>query len=160
VTEQPPPFTVRPATADDAVALATFRSSMFRELGNNPPPGGQAAFEQLAAVAFGDGMSAGHCFAWLAETDDRRQIGSVALMIFPRLPSPTLQLRQEGYLQNVFTDPNFRGRGVATALVAAAIAKARALGMARIRLHATPEGRPVYAAAGFASRNDEMELRF
>jgi hypothetical protein len=38
-------------------------------------------------------------------------------------------------------------------------ATARALGLARIRLHATAEGEPVYAAAGFRPRTDEMELR-
>jgi ribosomal protein S18 acetylase RimI-like enzyme len=82
------------------------------------------------------------------------------LLLFPRLPTPALPPTREGYLLNVYTRPAWRGRGVASALVDAAVADARALGLARIRLHATAEGQPVYAAAGFRPRTDEMELRF
>jgi GNAT superfamily N-acetyltransferase len=64
---------------------------------------------------------------------------------------------RKGYLLNVYTEPRWRGHGVAGALVAAA-ARGRELGMARLRLHTTAQGRPVYAAAGFIPRQDEMEL--
>jgi GNAT superfamily N-acetyltransferase len=159
MTERPLTFTVRAATPDDAAALAALRSDLFRELGRGPKPGGEAAFVELAAAAFSDALISGRCFAWLAESGDAGAMACVALLVFPRLPSPTLLARQEGYLLSVFTAPSFRGHGTATALVAAAVSKARALGLGRIRLHATPEGRSVYAAAGFASRADEMELR-
>jgi GNAT superfamily N-acetyltransferase len=159
MTDRPLSFTVRATTANDAAALAALRSSLFRELGNTPPPGGEAAFDELAAAAFSDALSAGYCFAWLAETGDAHAVGSVALLVFPRLPSPGSLARREGYLLSVFTASDARGRGIATALVAAAVAKARALGLGRIRLHATPKGRSVYTAAGFVSRADEMELR-
>jgi GNAT superfamily N-acetyltransferase len=159
MTERRFSFTVRAATVSDAGTLATLRSAMFRELRNTPSPGDRAAFEALAASAFQAGLNNGTCLAWLAEATDRRPIGSVALLVFPRLPSPESLARQEGYLLNVYTTPDFRGRGIATALVAAAVAKARELHLGRIRLHATPEGQSVYAAAGFAARHDEMELR-
>ena len=70
----------------------------------------------------------------------RHPVGSVALLVLPRLPEPESLARQEGYLGNGYTTPDSRGRGIATALVAAAVAKARELHLRRVRLHATPEG--------------------
>jgi len=140
--------------------LAALRWALFTELGESPSAEAAAAFEQIAVAAFVAGFERGDCFAWLAETDDGRPMGAVALLSYPRLPTPESLADHEGYLLNVYTVPEWRGRGVATALVAAAVVKAREQGMARIRLHATPEGRPVYAAAGFTARDDEMELRF
>ena len=160
MTTPSPSFTIRPAALSDAASLAALRGALFRELGHGPPEGDGGAFEDFAGRAFRDELGRESCFAWLAETAGGEPVGSVALLVFPRLPSPQLSSRLEGYLLSVFTEPGWRGRGVATALVAAAVARARDLGLARIRLHATPQGRSVYAAAGFAPRADEMELRW
>lgn len=130
---------------------------MFEELGQYTSPAHRSAFEKEAEAAFREGLSDATCLAWLAETGSAT-IGSVALLIYPRLPSPASPVRREGYLLNVYTDPDWRGVGVATALVVMAIKKARDLGLARIRLHATAKGQPVYAAQGFVTRDDEMEL--
>ena len=151
--------TIRLATAHDAAALAALRGALFRKLGEAPLAEAAAAFEERAAATFVAGIGRGHCFAWLAETEAGHPVGSVALLLYPRLPTPDSPSDREGYLLNVYTVPEWRSRGVASALVAAAVAKGRELGMARIRLHATAEGRPLYAAAGFVPRDDEMELR-
>jgi GNAT superfamily N-acetyltransferase len=119
-----------------------------------------AAFEALSSAGLRDRIERGECFAWIAEPEAAQAVASTALLVFPRLPTPTSLAQQEGYLVSVHTDPAWRGRGLATALVAAAKAKARELGLARIRLHTTMAGRRVYAAAGFAPRDDEMELQF
>ena len=95
----------------------------------------------------------------MAQSEAGEVIGSVALLLFPRLPSPDSVAAREGYLVNVYTVPQWRRRGVAAGLVAAAISSARELGLGRIRLHATPEGQVVYTAAGFRLRPDAMELR-
>jgi GNAT superfamily N-acetyltransferase len=145
---------VRPATVQDAATLAAFRSALFAELGESPAAG----FERQAIAAFVAGLEEGRCHAWLAETDDHQPMGAVALLSHPRLPTPGSPADREGYLLNVYTVPRWRGHGVATALVAAAVARGRELGMARIRLRTTAEGRLVYAAAGFVHRLDEMEL--
>jgi GNAT superfamily N-acetyltransferase len=151
-------FTVREATAADAPILGWLREEMFEEMGRYPDAGGPA-FRDASAAAFADTIARGTCVAWLAQSAIGEPIGSNALLIFPRLPSPESLAIREGYLLSVYTAPPWRRLGVATALVAASIERARALGLARIRLHATAEGERIYAAAGFRVRQDEMELR-
>jgi len=150
-------FTVRRATATDAATLGSLRELMFRELGRHPDPSAPA-FHERATAAFADGFRHGTCEAWLAESSDNRAIGSVAMLFYPRLPSPESPATREGYLLNVYTTSDWRGRGVAAALVQASIDRARELGLGRIRLHATSAGQHVYAKAGFLARLDEMEL--
>jgi len=150
-------FTVRPATIADAARLGELRESMFRELGRHPDPVAPS-FRDRATEAFVDGFRHGTCEAWIAESSAGDAIGSVAMLFLPRLPSPESAATREGYLLNVYTTSEWRGRGVAASLVHAAINRARELGMGRIRLHATAAGQRVYTRAGFLARLDEMEL--
>ena len=55
------------------------------------------------------------------------------------------------WLADVFVDPARRRRGVASALVAALVAKARALGIETLHLY-TPDQERLYARHGFAVR--------
>ena len=151
-------ISIRPATVSDVPILAAQRRALFQEIGLNPVAGQEVAIEEHSAAAFTARLARGECFAWLA-WGNGGAVGSVALLVFPRLPTPASLAEQEGYLLNVYTDPQWRGRGIATTLVTTAIAKARGLGLARIRLHTTAPGEPVYAAAGFVKRADEMELQ-
>jgi GNAT superfamily N-acetyltransferase len=121
-------------------------------------PEENAIFETACDTAFAESIEKGGCYAWLAENQSNEIIGSAVLLLFPRLPSPKRFQLHEGYLINVFTLPEWRRRGVATALVQAVVAKARELGLARIRLHATSDGQPIYKALGFENRPEAMEL--
>lgn len=53
------------------------------------------------------------------------------------------------WIAMVLTDPEFRGRGLATALMRRAIDDLQSRGVKTIRLDATPLGRPVYQRLGF-----------
>jgi GNAT superfamily N-acetyltransferase len=158
MTSKTTAFAIREATPADAPALANLRDLLFRELGRQPDSAG-LEFRHEAARAFAEGMERGTCHAWIATSADGDIIASVAMLLHARLPSPESALTREGYLLNVYTAPEWRRRGVAAALVAASIARARELGLGRIRLHATDDGMRVYEKAGFKARIDEMELR-
>lgn len=53
----------------------------------------------------------------------------------------------------VLVDPAYRRRGIATALMDAALGYLRGKGMATIKLDATPLGRPVYERLGFVAES-------
>ena len=51
----------------------------------------------------------------------------------------------------VLVDPQYRGRGIGTRLLAKAIEHLDAVGVPTLKLDATPQGKPIYAKLGFVS---------
>ncbi len=148
---------IRAAGMADLEALVDTRVALFRELeglSESAEVEFRARCRDIMAQLLGDGRGV----AWLAVTPEHAVQGAAFLLEFPRLPSPRNLRSREGYALSVYVTPEFRRQGVASALMAGAIAEARQRGHARIRLHATPDGRPVYERLGFKGRDDEMEL--
>jgi uncharacterized protein len=150
-------FTVRDAVPSDAPLLARHRVGMCAELwtADTPPadvPRILAATERLLR----DELPAGLWAAWIAE-DGTGPLGSGAAMLRLLPPRPgTAAGGEEAYLLSFFTEPAARRRGVAAAVMRAALAWCRARGVARITLHASEAGRRVYARQGFVPRPGEM----
>ncbi|WP_419012491.1 GNAT family N-acetyltransferase [Dysosmobacter sp.] len=63
-----------------------------------------------------------------------------------------------GHIMNIWTDPAFRGRGIALRMLDLLTAAARERGCLTVSLHATAMGRPLYQRYGFTATDDEMEL--
>ena len=64
---------------------------------------------------------------------------------------------RQGTIINVFTEPEWRRRGIGSLLMKEITAWARSEDLERILLHASEEGRPVYQKLGFVESN---EMRF
>jgi GNAT superfamily N-acetyltransferase len=148
---------IRRAVPADAPIVGRQRARMYEDMGELE--GGTV--EALAAASAADvaGLLArGEYFGWLAEEDGRivAGVGAMWRRLLPR--GRDLGLRREAYVLNVFTEPAYRGRGIAHALMEELIAWARAEGAARIVLHASDQGRPVYEGLGFEPTN-EMRLK-
>jgi ribosomal protein S18 acetylase RimI-like enzyme len=152
------PIGVRRAGLADLESLVDSRVAMFRELGRGPSADGEAEFRSRCRDSMTDVLRSGAGAAWLAATDAGAARGAAFLLEFPRLPSPTNLRSREGYVLNVYVAPEARRRGVASALMDAALEECRRRGLARVRLHATPDGARVYERLGFKRRDDEMEL--
>jgi GNAT superfamily N-acetyltransferase len=154
-------FYVRPARAEDAGAFTSLRIDLFRETGGVRSDEQADALARATLESFAEGVGDGTCLAWLAFApagEEAGPIGSVALHVFRRLPSPQNPGRSEGYLAHLFIQRDWRRQGVGTALVEAALAEARRLRLGRVRLHATAEGRALYERLGFELRTNDMEL--
>lgn len=57
--------------------------------------------------------------------------------------------RRFAWIGMLLVDPNYRGRGMGTALVRHAIAYLKSIGTRTIKLDATPAGKPIYDKLGF-----------
>ena len=94
--------------------------------------------------------------AWLACID--RPIAGGAVIISPWPAHPyDLECRRATIL-NVYTEPEYRRRGVARQLMQTMIAWCESEGLARVTLHASDDGRHLYESLGFEPSN-EMRLK-
>lgn len=152
-------YRLRLANADDAPILAAHRGAMFRDMKEVDDQGASiienASIDHLAAL-----LEAREYIGFLVEHD-----GSVAggggVWLRPLLPRPgTLQGAVEGYVLNVYVDPDHRRGGVARAIMRAIEEWCRERGVARVVLHASAMGRALYEELGFVDSNEmRMSLR-
>jgi GNAT superfamily N-acetyltransferase len=146
---------IRKASAGDIPAIVHNRVSFLNSMNNcaEPPEG----YEQALDAYIRTGMADDSFAAWLAE--DEGAIVSCGYICFyviaPGYSNPT---GRSAYIQNIFTLPEYRCRGLATELVRRLIDEARARGRHRITLHATAQGRPLYEKFGFKMKDNEMAL--
>ncbi len=161
MTSPSSPLPIRPAGPADVGQLARCRLDLFTEVRGGLDPAAADAFLSHCADALRRYFDTDRVAAWIAETaPGGENVGSLILLLYPRLPSLHNLRTDEGYLINVYVARAWRRRRIASALMETALAYGRQRGLARIRLHATPEGRLVYQRIGFRGRDDEMELDF
>lgn len=149
---------IRQATPVDIDLLVSLRLDFLREEFGDPTidgmiPGLRERLEAYFRKALGEGF-----FAWVAEIDGRA-VSSVYCVLDEHPASPASPTGRVATLLNVYTDPPFRRRGIATRLLEAAVREAAQRGADRVDLSATSAGRPLYEKMGFcASRYTAMRL--
>ena len=152
-------YRIRPCKPDEAAIVARHRVEMFRDMGEVPTE--DLARELLAkstsalAAALADDTYVG----WFAVDSDDKVIAGAGAHIKPQLPriSPTGTRIESGPLPlvvNVYTVPEWRGRGIARALMRVLMDWAVTRGADRIVLHASDQGRPLYESLGFHPTNE------
>jgi GNAT superfamily N-acetyltransferase len=116
-----------------------------------------AAMESLCADYLAKALADGSFHAWLALDVDRAVAGG-AVIISPWPAHPyDLECRRATIL-NVYTDRAYRRRGIAKTLMRTMIEWCARSGLARVSLHASDGGRPLYESLGFEPTN-EMRLK-
>ncbi len=87
---------------------------------------------------------------------DNKIIASVSCQLFaglyPSIFKPNI--RQYGYIWNVFVESAYRRQGIGTKLTQTAIDYLQSLGCTHAILHASPHGKPVYDNLGFVPKNE------
>jgi GNAT superfamily N-acetyltransferase len=154
---------VRLATAEDIPVLARHRAEMFRDMGQLP----EQQYRSLLAATELDlaaMLAAGEYVSYVASPADRpgEIVAGAGIQIRRLLPRPlpgatSIRLGPEAIVVNVFTEREWRRRGIAERLMRHVIEWARSHGIARLVLHASPDGRPLYERLGFEPTN---EMRF
>jgi GNAT superfamily N-acetyltransferase len=149
-------ITLRRATLDDARTIARHRRSMFGDMGYHDEPALDAMMERFlpwveTKIASGDYL------AWLAVSNDIVVAGAgLWLMDWPAHMVGSSARR--GNILNVYTEPEFRHRGLARWLVEAAIHWCKLHQVDFVILHASQQGRKLYESLGFQAGN-EMRIK-
>jgi len=130
---------------------------MFADIGGRTPRE-LAAHDRVYVRWARKRIRTGELRAFVVENPEGRTVGSGAIWLQPQQPRPGRLARQAWpYIMSMYTEPAFRGRGVASRLVDVMVRWATEHRYPRIFLHASKMGRPVYARAGFEDGN-EMRL--
>jgi len=149
-------YHLRAATPEDAAVIAHHRAAMFYDMGFVS----RAEAEQIAAAAtpqLAARLAAGEYLGRLTENAGQVVAGG-GMILRSLLPRPgALSGGEEAYILNVYTEPPHRGRGVARMVMRALLASCEERGVARVLLHASDAGRPLYESLNFVATN-EMRL--
>ncbi len=150
-----PAFVLRRARAADLPLLVDHRHRMWIDIGGRlrrDVNRSDAVYRRWIRAR----LAAHEAVGWIAVAPGGRPIGSGVVWLTPTQPRPG-RIGRKGrmpYIMTMYTDPAARGQGVATAIVRAMIAWARQHDYARIFLHASRQGRPVYERIGFVAANE------
>lgn len=132
---------------------------MFRDMGQVPTDelAGKLLSESTSALAaaLADGSYAG----WLTHDAKGQIVAGAGVHIKPHLP----RITQDGtriatapvpLVVNVYTETQWRRRGIAQALMKTVLHWSTAQGFDRVVLHASDAGRPLYLSLGFVATNE------
>jgi GNAT superfamily N-acetyltransferase len=144
--------TLRPVAPGDLDTIVRHRSAMFRDSGR--PAELIAALEAPFRAWLAPRLDDGRYFGWIIEQDGTpvAGIGMMELEWPPHPSHPTSDRR--GYILNVYVEPTHRRRGLARRLMAAATDEAKARCLEFVVLHATEQGRSLYASLGWTSSRE------
>lgn len=148
-------ITIREATASDIPEILRQRRRMYEDIHHTDSVTLDTVVS-LSSDYLKTAIADGSFRAWLAADDDHIVAGG-AVIVSPWPAHPyDLECRRPTIL-NVYTDPDYRRRGIARTLMQTIIAWCRREGFARVTLHSSDDGRHLYEALGFEPSN-EMRL--
>lgn len=150
-------ITVRRATIEDLDEFVLLRFQLFRESGylrseEVPPELIEATRTYLITH-----LPIGQFLAWVALTEGHL-IGISGLIFFQKPPTEENVTGLEAYVMNMYTLPQWRGQGIATALIQEIIKYVQTTPARRIWLHTTPDGQSLYERCGFVFTHGDMEF--
>ena len=148
---------IRTAGFGDVGHILHHRRAMFRDMGKGTDADLDAMVVTTEAF-LREALPSGGYRGWLAQTADGRVVAGAGIVIAPWPGSPGDPSPRRGLIQNVYTEPAFRRRGLARRLMETVLEWCRAEGFFTVALHASDEGRALYESMGFQATN-EMRLK-
>ncbi|MBP3421324.1 MAG: GNAT family N-acetyltransferase [Lachnospiraceae bacterium] len=90
--------------------------------------------------------------------DEKKIIGTGGISYFQVMPTYHNPTGRKAYIMNMYTNPEYRRKGIALKTLDLLVEDAKAKGITAISLEATDMGKPLYEKYGFIKMNDEMEF--
>ena len=146
---------IRMATKADLDALVENRIDFITSLRAMPD---LEALRHSTRAYLQEHLEDGALLCWLC-TEDGKIRSSCLMCLYQTIPSPSAPNGKCGLLLNVYTLKEFRRQGLARELLTRILEQARGLGVSKVHLNATEDGRPLYESLGFSPLDGEMILK-
>ncbi|MCP3099118.1 GNAT family N-acetyltransferase [Myxococcus sp. K15C18031901] len=150
-------YIIRKAGLAELEDVIRLRLALMCELAA-PHPEELAVWAEATRRYLPTALPAGRFHVWLAYVDGEA-VACAGLAPYERPPSPEGLSGLEGYIVNMYTAPRWRRRGISRALMTDMLDFARELGLGRLWLHASNDGRPLYEAMGFSTNPTALEWK-
>jgi GNAT superfamily N-acetyltransferase len=150
-----PSIIIREASIADIPEIARQRRRMCEDM-NYTDAVALATMVTVTADYLNKAIPEGSFRSWLA-CDNARVVAGGAVVI-SSWPAHAYDLEcRRATILNVYTEPEYRRRGIARRIMETMIAWCKQEGFARVSLHASERGRHLYESLGFEDSN-EMRL--
>jgi GNAT superfamily N-acetyltransferase len=152
-------YSIRQATISDAAVIAHHRVAMFQDMGDVPTVALSTELLSASIPALSVLLREGSYVGWLAIDTGERVIAGAGVHVRPQLPL----ISQDGgrvvatpvpLVVNVYTEPAWRRKGIARALMQGLMDWSVVQGFDRLLLHASDAGRDLYVSLGFGPSNE------
>src|SRR4029077_4484378 len=150
-------ITIRVAAPSESAIILHHRRSMFRDMGEGAV-GEHGRMVEGASPWLARALADGSYRHWLALDSSGRIAGGGGVLLSPWPASPTDLCTERAWILNVYTEPEFRKRGIARQIMLTILAWVKERGLRAVNLHASDEGRHLYERLGFEATN-EMRLK-
>ena len=142
----------RTATIEDIREISELRKKHIQDEGQKPT----IDIDEDLYRYFEKYMRSGELIEWIAE-DEGKIIATTAIVFMDFPPSFTNKTGRTGYVANVYTADEYRGRGIAGQLLDKVEEEAKKRGITKLLLHASELGRKAYIKSGYEDVDIEME---
>lgn len=146
---------IRKATIEDLNTIVKLRKQQLIDEGSNPIIDIDHDLETFFTNVITD-----ESLYQLLAVENEEVIATGAIIYYPFPPSYINQSGERAYVTNIYTHPNFRGRGIAQQIISLLIKDAEARDIKKIFLAASPLGKPVYKKLGFEEAPEWMEINY
>lgn len=145
------------ATLEDIEILTETRIEVLRAANKLSGDTDMSAVEKQSYSYYQKALCNGSHIAYLV-FDGNRFVGAGGVSFFQVMPTYHNLSGNKAYIMNMYTNPEYRRKGIAYKTLDMLIKDAKSRGVTAISLEATAMGRPLYEKYGFVEMKDEMEL--
>ena len=141
----------------DLEVVCALRIEFMAEFGGVDPGTVPDRFAEATRQFVARSHANGTMTSWLAE-EDGSAAGLVSVVVQDVPPRLSDTRTIEGLVVNMYVRRSWRLRGFGRRLMRTCLDAAGEMGLRRLNLYATPDGRPLYADIGFITRDNWMVL--
>ena len=151
-------ITYRKATIDDIPILLNLRMKLLSSVNGKGENETWEIVEEQVVQYYREALSTEEHIAYLAFDGDRC-IATGGICFYRVLPTYHNPNGKKSYVINMYTEPEYRRKGIATKILDFLIDDSERKEAYYISLEATNEGRPVYEKYGFGLLKSEMQYK-